>query len=324
MASKSVQPGSGIRNIKAQEFVSLGAYGITSDRKMVLVSCAHGLVYFRGGQGVKGDSIVRDRVPVEKQVLGEFKRSSLTGEEFTIQGVKLSSLRISGIGDNLPAVLKPPAEAVRGARVMKSGAVTDVTSGQVIESRCEIEVGGYPDGRTAKFVDQIRTTKMSKKGDSGSLLLSSDSFEPLGLLVAGNNSSTYFCKLTHVVEQLKLLGIYCPLSLPLESPHSLSHLANLLIWDGLYMQRNNLITKDPKEILADLGVSYISQTQEGKWSVSYKGAFVASMPFVESDLGNVVTDKHNKAVGVIVGGNEEYCIAIPMEKLLKAFALSLF
>lgn len=322
MASKSVRPGSGIRNIKAQEFVSLGAYGITSDRKMVLVSCAHGLVYFRGGQGVKGDSIVRDRAPVEKQVLSEFKRSSLTGEEFTIKGVKLSSLRISGIGDNLPAVLKPPAEAVRGARVMKSGAVTGVTSGQVTKSSCEVKVR-YSDGQTAKLVDQIRTTKMAEHGDSGSLLLSSDSFEPLGLLVAGNNSSTYFCKITHVVAQLNVLGVYCPLSLSLESPPSLRHLANLLIWDGLYMQRNNLTAKDPEEILADLGVSYISQTQEGKWSVSYRGTFVVSVPFVESDLGNVVADKHNKAVGVIVSGNEECCIAIPMEKLLRAFTLSL-
>lgn len=322
MASESVRPGSGIRNIKAQEFVSLGAYGITSDRKMVLVSCAHGLVYFRGGQGIKGDSIVRERAPVEKQVLSEFKRSSLTGEEFTIKGVKLSSLRISGIGDKLPAVLKAPAEAMRGARVMKSGAMTGVTSGQVTGSSCEVKVR-YSNGQIAKFVDQIRTTKMAKGGDSGSLLLSSDSFEPLGLLVAGNNSSTYFCKLTHVVEKLKLLGVYCPLSLPLESPPSLGHLANLLIWDGLYMQRNNLTAKDPEEILADLGVSYIFQTQEGKWSVSYTGTFVVSVPFVESDLGNVVADKHNKAVGVIVGGNEECCIAIPVERLLKAFALSL-
>jgi len=323
MASESVRPGFGIRNIKAQEFVSLGAYGITSDRKMVLVSCAHGLVYFRGGQGIKGDSIVRERAPVEKQVLSEFKRSSLTGEEFTIKGVKLSSLRISGIGDKLPAVLKAPAEAMQGARVMKSGAVTGVTSGQVTACSCEVKVR-YSNGRIAKFVDQIRTTKMDERGDSGSLLLSSDSFEPLGLLVAGNSSSTYFCKLTHVVEKLKLLGVYCPLSLPLESPPSLGHLANLLIWDGLYMQRNNLSTKDPKKILADLGVSYISQIQEGKWSVSYRDVFVASMPFAASDLGNIVTDKHNKAVGVIVGGNEEYCTAITMEKLLKAFALSLF
>lgn len=323
MASKSVRPGSGIRNVKAQEFVTLGAYGITNDRKMVLVSCAHGLVYFRGGQGIKGDSIARYKAPVEKQVLDGFKRSSLTGEEFTIKGIKLSSLRIAGIGANLPAVLKAPVEVVQGARVVKSGAVTGVTSGQVTEISCEVEVR-YSDGRTARFVDQIRTTKMAEQGDSGSLLLSSDSFEPLGLLVAIDNSSTYFCKLTHVVEKLKLLGVYCPLSLPLESPRSLSHLANLLIWNGLYMQMNNLTTKDPEEILADLGVSYISQTQEGKWSVSYRGAFVASMPFVESDLGNVVTGKHNKAVGVIVGGDEEYCIAIPMEKLLKAFALSLF
>ncbi|MCL0029616.1 S1 family peptidase [Dehalococcoidia bacterium] len=317
-----VRPGSGIRNVKAEEFVTFGAYGVTRNRKVMLVTPAHGIVYFIGGEGAIGDPLVRVKTPVEKQELGEFRRLSLNGKEFGIQGVKLSSFRISGIGEDVPAVLKAPAEATEGGKVVKSGAATGVTSGQIMETSYQITVK-FSDGRKAKFADQIRTSRMASQGDSGSLLLTADSFEPLGLLVAVDRSSTYFCKMTNVINELRLLGVFCPLSLPSGSTPFLRYLANQLIWDGRYEQKGNLNAKNPDEILEELGVESISQASGGNWNVIFRDTCVVSMPFVGSDSGNILTDQDDRAVGVIVAGNKKVCVAMPIKKLLKAFKLSI-
>jgi len=319
-----LRPGFGIRNVKANEFVTFGAYGLTKGRKVVLVTCAHGIVYFRGGEDTIGDSIVRVKALVEEQELGDFRRLSFSGEEFDIKGVKLSSFRISGIGDDLPAVLKPPALAAERMEVAKSGVVTGVTFGQIIEASCPITVE-LSDGRKVKFVDQIKTSVMATHGDSGSLLLTARSFEPLGLLVAAarNRRPTYFCKMTNVIDELKLLGVFCPLSLSSMPPAFLKYLASRLVWDGRYEQKSNLMAKDSEKILEELGVESVSQFSGENWNVTFRGAFVVSMPFVKSDLGNVLMNQRNKAVGVIVGGNEAECIAIPIENLLKAFGLNI-
>ncbi|MEX1141622.1 MAG: hypothetical protein WD993_03245 [Thermoleophilaceae bacterium] len=82
------------------------------------------------------------------------------------------------------------APAVLGQAVQKFGRTTALTNGTVTGVNATVRVG-YSSG-TALFVDQIivetRKAGFIKSGDSGSLLVTDPTAEPVGLLFAGNNS----------------------------------------------------------------------------------------------------------------------------------------
>ena len=40
--------------------------------------------------------------------------------------------------------------------------------------------------------------------------LEEKTYDPVGLLMGGDDDCTYACKLTHACEQLDLIGIFCP------------------------------------------------------------------------------------------------------------------
>jgi len=314
MVLNGARPGSGIGNVKDPEmFVTLGAYVLTDDKHLCLLSTAHGLVYLSKGTGAKGDLIRKVRFSCKTQPAGNLVTT----------GRGSSNLRILGIGEDLPAVLKAPVEAEVGVNVVKSGARTGVTYGRIISTDSEIMVK-FSNGQTAKFAAQIKTTQMGEAGDSGSLLLTTDGFDPLGILASTTTKSTYFSKLTNVVKALKLLGVFCPLSVPSHTPLFLKQLANLLIRDGCYLQRNNILAKRLSEVFKDLGIECIEESLRVPGFILWSDLFIVSMPFVEGDLGEIVTNCDNYAVGIIVGGNENSCICIPIKNLLKAFALEIF
>jgi len=81
--------------------------------------------------------------------------------------------------------------ATVGLAVEKSGRTTGTTTGSVAAINVTISVS-YGNGQTAKFVGQIyfSSTTFSAAGDSGSLIVDSGSFNPVGLLFAGSASST--------------------------------------------------------------------------------------------------------------------------------------
>jgi hypothetical protein len=74
-------------------------------------------------------------------------------------------------------------EARLGLKVKKSGRTTGLTSGRVIQLNATVKVK-YGFG-LATFEDQIIASRMSKGGDSGSLVLTEDN-EAVGLLFAGS------------------------------------------------------------------------------------------------------------------------------------------
>jgi hypothetical protein len=92
-------------------------------------------------------------------------------------------------------------EAKLGMPVQKSGRTTQTTSGKVIGIDATIAVG-YGTAGVAYFRNQILTTNMSQGGDSGSLLLDSDSGAATGLLFAGSSQVTVHNAISNVLMAL--------------------------------------------------------------------------------------------------------------------------
>ena len=93
------------------------------------------------------------------------------------------------------------AEATLGMAVAKSGRTTQTTSGSVKALDATVAVG-YGSSGTAYFRNQIITTNMSKGGDSGSLLLSKDGRNAVGLLFAGSDVVTIHSPISNVLAAL--------------------------------------------------------------------------------------------------------------------------
>lgn len=95
---------------------------------------------------------------------------------------------------------KGTVEATLGMEVTKSGRTTETTTGKVIGINATVAVN-YGVG-VAHFRDQIITTDMSAGGDSGSLLLSSNTREATGLLFAGSSQVTIHNNIMNVQNAL--------------------------------------------------------------------------------------------------------------------------
>ena len=91
---------------------------------------------------------------------------------------------IVGIG-----VPKGTREATVGMKVIKSGRTTQTTTGKVIDTNATVAVNFGSSG-VAYFRNQIITDAMSQGGDSGSLLLSAEDQNAVGLLFAGSSEVT--------------------------------------------------------------------------------------------------------------------------------------
>ncbi|MCI0512607.1 S1 family peptidase [candidate division KSB1 bacterium] len=94
-------------------------------------------------------------------------------------------------------------EAELGLAVMKSGRTSLTTEGSItaINSLVQVSYGGT---KIANFEDQIITSYMSKPGDSGSLLVSKDKHEAVGLLFAGSDTVTIHSPIIFVMEYLNI------------------------------------------------------------------------------------------------------------------------
>jgi len=89
-----------------------------------------------------------------------------------------------------------------GLLVKKVGRTTETTLGRVISINATVLVN-YSSG-LARFVGQIITTHMSIPGDSGSLLVSHDQNQPVGLLFAGSDFVSVCNPIADVMSQLNV------------------------------------------------------------------------------------------------------------------------
>jgi hypothetical protein len=94
-------------------------------------------------------------------------------------------------------------EAALGMQVSKSGRTTDFTSGtiNILDATVTVNYGG---DRSATFDHQIVSTPMSQGGDSGSLLVASESKQAVGLLYAGSGQATLFNPIQTVLNTMKV------------------------------------------------------------------------------------------------------------------------
>jgi len=94
-------------------------------------------------------------------------------------------------------------EATLEMGVCKSGRTTAFTTGtiRVLDATMTVNYGLE---RVATFENQIVSTPMSQGGDSGSLLVTSDTHQAVGLLFAGSSQATIFNPIQAVLDQLRL------------------------------------------------------------------------------------------------------------------------
>ncbi len=90
-----------------------------------------------------------------------------------------------------------------GMPVRKSGRTTGFTRGEIVavETTVTVNFGG---GRTATFDGQYVAGPMSQDGDSGSLVVASDSQAAVGLLFAGSTKATIFNPMQAVLDSLEV------------------------------------------------------------------------------------------------------------------------
>ena len=119
-----------------------------------------------------------------------------------------------------PTIDPTPIEAENLMAVRKEGRTTGLTLGQVFATNFTVDVQyETADGtQSARFINQIaiRSSEtnpfggrrlFSDEGDSGSLIVEASSFNPVGLLFAGDSSSgiTSANPIAEVIKQLKIL-----------------------------------------------------------------------------------------------------------------------
>lgn len=96
----------------------------------------------------------------------------------------------------------------KGQIVYKSGRTTGLTRGRVIDCNATVRVN-YGSGRVALFRDQIIIQGLGRSfsagGDSGSVIWTGRSRNPVGLLFAGNGTVTIANKMTRVLPALGII-----------------------------------------------------------------------------------------------------------------------
>jgi hypothetical protein len=110
--------------------------------------------------------------------------------------------RIDAPDDVPPDILNlgPPTGIVEpqlGMRVQKMGRSSGLTTGTV--TQIDVAVNVDFEGQTARFVDQIMTSKMSSPGDSGSAVLDEER-RATGLLFAGSDKVMLFTPIQRILS----------------------------------------------------------------------------------------------------------------------------
>jgi hypothetical protein len=111
----------------------------------------------------------------------------------------LFSEEIVGIG-----TVNGIVSAKEGMKVEKTGRTTGHTVGEIFDTHATVKVYGYEWGFSI-FSDQIIIKPtISKPGDSGSLIVESESKRAVGLLFAGSEAVTVANKIEHVLAGLNI------------------------------------------------------------------------------------------------------------------------
>ncbi len=90
-----------------------------------------------------------------------------------------------------------------GMEIRKHGRTTGYTEGTVTLMNATVDVS-YGENVQARFVGQVIGTPMSQGGDSGALIIESDSLNAVGLLFAGSRRASIFTPMQTVLDVLEV------------------------------------------------------------------------------------------------------------------------
>lgn len=227
-------------------------------------------------------------------------------------------LQIKDVSENIPIVLKKPVSPEQGRTVFKSGIKTGVTEGEILATDGTATV--KPETRTLYLKNQFRTNKMGEKGDSGSYVLTKDTYEPIGLFSAIDENTTFHTKLIDICKSVNAIGFYAPISLPPNTPITFEELLSTIIPNGIFQQHSALINKDWREIAQEIGVPPDQFESDPIRSDRY---LTLDIPDEIGDAGSVWSTKEGEVVGLQIGGSGDMSFVMPIECVLNALNLEL-
>jgi len=246
------------------------------------------------------------------------------------------NLRIRGLDEDLPAVLKQPIPPREGMEVVSVGYGRQgeliIREGRVlIEKMSEdyrFTVGGstYTVEGNHLFVADLE----AKSGESGALILSKNGRFPVGLIEASsihNSCKTYCLRLTELCREKNIHGIFTPLAIPSNSSEMFRKIVASLVPDGIFIQKVDILKKDEATILRELGVILkkdISTNTEQYYEETPKDVDhkvdVGEKCFL---AGRLLLNSQRKLVGVAFASSEDVIISIHIDRLMKGFCLEL-
>jgi len=303
-----IQPGIKIGRAGGQ-LGTLGTFALHKSGRVVLIGAEHTIT--NHWRACLGDPLILE--PIDSKGQTHSKPSGL-------------SLRIKGIREDLPAVLKKPVDPALGMKVVKFGWRTRRTVGRVVGVDSSVLVP-YGDGYARTLRNLIEVEIDANHGDSGALLLSEGNYRPIGFLEArhkDNNHLNYFIKARTIAQKNNLLGFYCPMELPLDCPDDFVVVANSMVPDGYFGQVDGCMNKDWKRMAKTVGMCIpgfeeiepfdVSESEaERQMEVGQKARYV----------GRLVVDDRNRVISLVFAGSDDASIGVHLSKIREAFGLKL-
>ncbi|MFC1981770.1 hypothetical protein ACFLVN_05990, partial [Chloroflexota bacterium] len=216
-------------NIEGQWYCTVGTLGVRLTDGTNFYALSNNHVYALENVGVIGDRILQPgRVDmadvacgstdeINEAVIGNLADYvpiifSTTANNKVDAAVVSTTIEMVGqstppeTGYGTPSSTTVPAEV--GMRVQKHGRTTNLTRGRITGINATILVE-YDSGLT-KFEGQIEVfgRRFSERGDSGSLIVTTDDLNPVALLFAGGGFSTFGNPIADVLSELSTeLGV---------------------------------------------------------------------------------------------------------------------
>ena len=298
-----IQPGIRIRHVEGQPG-TVGAFALHRNGRVVLVAAEHTIT--NHWRARLGDPLILE--PIDSGVEGEI------------------SPRIPEMGEDFPAVLKQPAEPFEKMKVVKFGGITGRTEGRILATHVPVNVA-YQDGKKRRLDNLIMAEIKADHGDSGSLLLSADTHRPLGLLEARHEvypDICYFVKAGTIARKLRLLGFYCPMEIPQNSPEDFETVVKNLIPDGYFGQTGRCMEKDWRRVAKTIGLAIpdVEHVVPYDFQESEAERKMASGEKVRY-VGRLVLNSQNKVVSLIFAASENHSVGMHLSKIEAALDLRL-
>jgi hypothetical protein len=217
---RPVPCGVSISNIHLNGSGTLGCLVVLSNNKLCLLSNNH--VLANENSANIGDPIIQpgnaEPVPAPDQIIGQLENFVVikaTGN-LVDAAVAWTSQKLVSPAHVTYHVNPNPLAPSLGMTVMKNGRTTQSTIGVITEVGVNISVGYDPFPAGAEMRDQIAIRGIggpfSMPGDSGSLIVTAATKQPVALLFAGSgdNSMTFANPIGAVMSALNISGIVGP------------------------------------------------------------------------------------------------------------------